>query len=106
MMNERKCPECGAAFTPQSKTQVCCSQECQKKRKRRIDKESHRRFNARQAKRIRDFGSALKVSAPVGLDRLTRARKKPENTSDVRWRIELRRRQNPGYYDLMQNPTK
>ena len=102
MMNDRKCPECGAAFTPQSKTQVCCSTECQKKRSRRLENESHRR-SAAHRKASED---ALKATTPVTQEVLMHARKKPRNCSAVRWRIELRRRQNPGYYALMQNPTK
>ena len=106
MMVDRKCPECGAAFTPRSKTQVCCSKECQKKRKRRIDKESHRLHRRVYAHMERDFSAAIKAATPISLWYIMNARRKPEGVSDVRWRIELRRRQNPGYYDLMQNPTK
>lgn len=107
-MNDRKCPECGAAFTPQSKTQVCCSKECQQKRNKRHELESRRR-RAKHRKSVQDklkrnpraFGAALKATAPVTQEVLMQARKKPANCSAVRWRIELRRRQNPGYYALL-----
>lgn len=38
-MNDRTCPECGAAFSPRTGGQVCCSDECASKRKNRQDKE-------------------------------------------------------------------
>ena len=97
-MNERKCPECGAAFLPQSKTQVCCSKECQKKRRRRLGNESESRRRARQP---RDFRAALRAATPISTECIMNARRKPANCSAVRWRIELRRRQNPGYYALL-----
>jgi hypothetical protein len=100
-MNDRKCPECGAAFTPQSKTQVCCSKECQKKRHRRYCA-AYRKSKQNALKRNpRDFEAALKATTLVTLEVLMRARRKPRNCSAVRWRIELRRRQNPGYYALL-----
>ena len=40
MIRERKCPECGAAFTPRHGNQVCCSARCQEKRHRRLTRES------------------------------------------------------------------
>ena len=35
------------------------------------------------------------------LDGIMAAKAKPPHMSDVRWRIELRRRANPGWYDLL-----
>ena len=35
------------------------------------------------------------------LDGIMAARTKPPHMSDVRWRIELRRRANPGWYELL-----
>ena len=35
------------------------------------------------------------------LDGIMAAKTKPPHMSDVRWRIELRRRANPGWYDLL-----
>ena len=96
-MDLRKCPECGAAFTPQSKTQVCCSKECQQKRNKRHELESR----LRHAKHRKSVQAALKATAPVTQEVLMHARRKPVNCSAVRWRIELRRRQNPGYYALL-----
>lgn len=101
-MNTRICPECGAAFTPQSKTQVCCSKECQQKRCRRHDNESRRRAKHRKSVQLKrnlgGFGAALKATAPVTQEVLMCARQKPANCSDVRWRIELRRRANAEYF--------
>ena len=39
-MRQRKCPECGAAFQPRYGCQVCCSDECKRKRRRRQVHES------------------------------------------------------------------
>ena len=53
-----------------------------------------RQRRAEARKRVRDDGYADIVNAtkPVSLTILMEATQKPENTSDVRWRIELRRR--------------
>jgi hypothetical protein len=42
-MNTRICPECGKAFTPTNGSQVCCSDECRRKRHLRQIRESRRR---------------------------------------------------------------
>lgn len=90
-MKLRKCPECGAEFEPGHGNQVCCSDECKKKRKRKLSRAWKR---AARARREADKASLdyIKATRPVTLGTLTSARKKPKNTSDVRWRIELRRR--------------
>ena len=44
------------------------------------------------------LSKAIKMSAPVPVAYLMRARRKPENTSDARWRMELRRRANEERY--------
>ena len=43
---------------------------------------------------------AQEVSRPVPFEALKKAKRKPANTSDVRWRIELRRRARAEYYAL------
>ena len=50
MMHKRTCPECGAAFTPHYNQQVCCSDECKKVRRRRLD---HDRDQMREHKILR-----------------------------------------------------
>ena len=87
-MKLRKCPECGAEFSTDAHIALCCSDECKKKRKRRLQNERRKERSGRDNASL-DY---IKATRPVTLDTLTRARKKPENTSDVRWRIELRRR--------------
>ena len=90
-MKLRKCPECGAEFEPGHGNQVCCTPKCQKKRERKLYRARKR---AAWARREADKASLdyIKATRPVTLDTLTRAPRKPKNTSDVRWRIELRRR--------------
>ena len=39
-MVEKICPECGAEFRPLHGSQVCCSDECKRKRRRRQTRES------------------------------------------------------------------
>ncbi len=87
-MKLRKCPECGAEFEPTYRNQVCCSDECKKKRERRLHNERRKERSGRDKASL-DY---IKATRPVTLDTLTRAPRKPKNTSDVRWRIELRRR--------------
>ena len=40
MIHDRTCPECGATFSPVYGSQVCCSDECKRKRRRRQTRES------------------------------------------------------------------
>jgi hypothetical protein len=49
---------------------------------------------------MRQAAHAFEISEPVSLSNLMRAKRKPENTSAVRWRIELRRRARADYYAL------
>lgn len=42
-MRQRICPECGAEFRPLHGSQVCCSDECRRKRHLRQIRESRRR---------------------------------------------------------------
>jgi hypothetical protein len=101
-MHERVCIECGAAFMPRSGSQVCCSDECKAARKKMLDAKSSR---ARRADKnnylsndLRNFRNALEKTAPVSVEIIMKARKKPAGVSDVRWRIELRRRANKKRY--------
>ena len=48
-----------------------------------------------ERKRVReeeDYADIVNATKPVSLAMLMEATQKPENTSDIRWRIELRRR--------------
>ena len=50
-MVEKICPECGAEFRPLHGSQVCCSDECKRNRKRRQMRESwgrNRKLSSRQ----------------------------------------------------------
>ena len=120
-MKTRVCPECGATFTTDARIQVCCSPECKRRRKLRQIKESYDRNNAKiaarrrkarlerqarkkatRAARDRDLklrDACWEATKPVRLGELMHAKRKPANTSDVRWRIELRRRAMLKRYD-------
>lgn len=50
-MTEKICPECNAAFVPRNSGQVCCSDECRRKRKRRQVRESLARFRRKLSPR-------------------------------------------------------
>ena len=97
----KNCVECGRPFAPHHPSIVCCSEECKRARKRRQDR-SAKRTGDRQSREWRiknsnygeDLGLAVSqaIHHPVSMSILSKARTKPEGTSDVRWRIELRRR--------------
>ena len=76
---------------PEQRNQVCCTPECHKKRRRKLDRA---RKEAAKARREADKQSLdyIKATRPVSAEHLARATRKPANTSEVRWRIELRRR--------------
>ena len=48
-MTTRTCPECGAEFQPRYVNQVCCGDECQAARKKRLDTRHRRAYLARHA---------------------------------------------------------
>ncbi len=50
LSHERTCPECGAAFLPRHGSQVCCSDECWRARKKRLDTESKNRCAEKERK--------------------------------------------------------
>ncbi len=47
-MHDRTCPECGAVFSPRYGSQVCCSDECQKIRDRRLSMENQKKRRERE----------------------------------------------------------
>ena len=113
-MKTRVCPECGATFTTDARIQLCCSAECKKRRRARQTKANNDKHNAKAKARrrkarlertarksasraVRDRDLKLRdacweATKPVRLGELMHAKTKPANTSDVRWRMELRRR--------------
>ena len=90
-MPTRQCAECGAEYVPYNPQQKYCSRQCARK-------VSERRCRGNTS--IRQAAHVLAVSKPVPLADLMRAKRKPENTSAVRRRIELRRRARADYYAL------
>ena len=90
----RECVECGRVFTPRVANQRCCSAECSHAR----DAEGNRRRLRKIRGLMRECEDTLRtVSEKVRV----RAKRRPKGMSKVRWRIELRRRANAEYYDLM-----
>ena len=84
-----KCAECGVEFVQTAPNQVYCSRQCQ----------NHHFYRHRVDYR-KAFADAIRAVTVVPLGELTRAKTKPRNCSDVRWRIELRRRKNAEYYQM------
>ena len=89
-MATRVCAVCGAEFEPKRGNQAYCSHRCQRNAQTRRN----------WYRSAREVEHALAVSRPVPTEQLMKAPCKPENTSDVRWRIELRRRANPERYAM------
>ena len=84
----RVCAVCGAKFEPKRGNQAYCSHRCARNAVARRDRN----------RSVREVEHALAVSRPVPTAQLMKAPCKPVNTSDVRWRIELRRRANSRHY--------
>lgn len=80
----RKCKFCGVEFVGKRKDQIFCSHNCCSKAWRKGE--------------IRDMCAAIAEATPPTWSTLTHAVTKPRGCSDVRWRIELRRRANPMRY--------
>lgn len=88
------CPICGAEFERSHSNQRYCSKKCYKKawkqnkaeKRQHIKKAGHMLADAHQCVRI------------VDNETIMRSRRKPKGVSDVRWRMELRRRLNPEKY--------
>ena len=85
------CPVCGATFEKRAHYQVYCSRTCKKKR----DRAHHRASDRKRRALLRDsrrYDDAVSATKPITFNALAKAKKKPANTSAVRWRMELRRR--------------
>ena len=126
---KRKCLLCEAIMTlgpRQGKTRYCrtCARlvkrmqvnksqrRCRElKKKRRLlagSKQENQKPETRNQKPQKltrgGFRQAMVCAGMQGvrsLDGIMAARTKPPHMSDVRWRIELRRRANPGWYELL-----
>ena len=59
---------------------------------------------AYKSSREKQLAEAHACARPVSNDWICSAPEKPAGVSDVRWRIELRRRANPGYYAICGQP--
>ena len=107
------CPLCEQEFVTRSPNGIYC-RECAS-----LIKSHRQRRKYRQRKANGDAPVAMRLGKPLtrgqfrhamvcaGLlgvhttDGIMGAKAKPPHISDVRWRIELRRRANPGYYNLL-----
>lgn len=123
---KRKCLLCEEIMTlgpRQGKTRYC--RACARLVKRMQVNKSQRRRRAQEKKRrrlavsnqkpetrnpkpetltrggIRQAMVCAEMQGVRTLDGIMAARTKPPHMSDVRWRIELRRRANPGWYDCL-----
>ena len=84
-------PRCGAQFELRYNNQKFCSNACcdaERKSRRRNHSDEHL------------LAEAWRAATPVCLDSILSKPRKPEGVSDVRWRIELRRRANPEHYEM------
>lgn len=91
-MHTRKCPECGAEFTTKVHNKKYCSKRCARNAEAHLIKD--------WSSAVREAEHARAVSAPVSNATIMTAKCKPANTSDIRWRMELRRRANPDLYAM------
>lgn len=94
-METKKCAECGVEFTPRDKRQKYCSKQCAKKSAK------HSRGRELSIKDKKELADAMRCTRLASNAEIMRVRKKPKGVSDVRWRIELRRRANPKLYAMV-----
>ena len=93
-MHTRKCVECGAEFTTEQRNKQYCSKRCAR------NAAAHRAKGRSSA--VRELAHAWESTRPVPNSVIMTAKCKPANTSAVRWRMELRRRANPKYYEMVE----
>ena len=84
-MKTLTCPICGKTFEKHARNAVYCSKKCQ-------NKGYHARRRARLRRATAELTDLVSATAPVSFLKLSKARTKPAGTSEVRWRMELRRR--------------
>ena len=97
------CRNCGAVVQVDGeKTTRRVCDDCQRGYQRRYGKAYRAAGKAagRGLAAVREFETAFAVSTPVDTVTLMYAKRKPNNTSDIRWRIELRRRANPWRFQM------
>ena len=82
------CPICGAEFERRQSNQKCCSQNCSKVAWKRRNRDGCRDLAA----------EAYQCGHLVPNATIMRAPRRPKGVSDIRWRMELRRRLNPDKY--------
>ena len=90
-MHTRTCPECGAEFTTKLHNKQYCSKRCARNAMARM---------FRRSSAVREFAHAWESTRAVPNSVIMTAKCKPANTSEVRWRMELRRRANPELYAM------
>jgi len=100
----RQCVVCGAAFTPSSNGQRTCSAGCARTQLQRT-KAAWNRMNRDRIRRGEiSVLEAERAGEIVSPRLLAKAHRRPKGVSEVRWRMELRRRENGDYFDFQRNP--
>lgn len=100
-MKTLTCPVCGATFEKRATNQKCCSRRCSKLHYKKVAKEYY----------LSRYDDAISATKPITFNALAKAKKKPANTSPVRWRMELRRRAMQRQFgrknlDMLPNPDQ
>ena len=97
---KRICPVCKSEFVISKKHLKYCSEACRNVANAQNAKARHecRSKNKPSNGNQLCFARAIKESARASDENIATAKKKPRNCSDIRWRIELRRRKNRTYY--------
>ena len=107
----RYCRECARIVKRMqvNKSQRRCRELKKERRRLAVSKAENQKLETRNQKPekkltrggIRQAMICAGLQGVRSLDGIMAARTKPPLMSDVRWRIELRRRANPGWYELL-----
>lgn len=101
----RYCRECARLVKRMqvNKSQRRCRELAKKRRRLAVSNPKPETRNPKKLTRggIRQAMICAGMQGVRTLDGIMAARTKPPHMSDVRWRIELRRRANPGWYELL-----
>lgn len=115
----RKCEVCDTEFVPEHYSQIICSPECQRKRKRSCDREHHKRRrelisslkaeNAMLKKRITEMESALAERRTTGTKTKNPAQEAEIDTSGFefceRMRLKMKKLPCGEQYDCWRQPA-
>ncbi len=91
----KSCAVCGAELTVGPSNRKYCSRACRAKAELAAKRKS---YNNKTSAANRAFTQAWSCGHLTPNSEIMKARRKPRDVSDIRWRIELRRRASPQYY--------